>query len=206
MFGPCLTPYQRKAKVKYSPISLIHWRIIIQRSHPFKAVAQPFSLLHHQGPIPSNGVRRMSRPAHVLLLTISPSVTPPRILTPIFQPSWRISTGNFGCHFEPGSGGCFWVDVLAPQLNVGTLQIHNTTFFVFSLVVLRLSGGAMVCWPGDIFTRQVVEFPAPVSDSSQQIISIHESFTKYFISRWILVATAVWVKTDFFTFLNAHPD
>ena len=36
----------------------------------------------------------------------------------------------------------------------------------------------MVCWPGDIFTRQVVEFPAPVSDSSQQINSIHESFKK----------------------------
>ena len=60
----------------------------------------------------------------------------------------------------------------------------------------------MVCWPGDIFTHQVVEFPAPVSDSSQQIISIRESFTKHFISRWIIVVTAVWVKTDFFTFLN----
>ena len=61
----------------------------------------------------------------------------------------------------------------------------------------------MVCWPGDIFTRQVVEFPAPVSDSSQQIISIHEIFTKHLISGWILVVTAVWVKTDvFFTFLN----
>ena len=43
----------------------------------------------------------------------------------------------------------------------------------------------MVCWPGDIFTHQVVEFPAPVSDSSQQIISIRESFTKHFISRWM---------------------
>ena len=56
----------------------------------------------------------------------------------------------------------------------------------------------MVCWPGDIFTHQVDEFPAPVSDSSQQIISIYESFTKHLISGWILVVTAVWLKTDFF--------
>ena len=78
--------------------------------------------------------------------------------------------------------------------------------FVFSLEVLRLSGGAMVCWPGDIFTHQVVEFPAPVSDSSQQIISIRESFTKHFISAEIIVVTEVWVKTDFFKFLNTHSD
>ena len=58
----------------------------------------------------------------------------------------------------------------------------------------------MVCWPGDIFTHQVVEFPAPVSDSSQQIISIRESFTKHFISKEILVVTAVWVKTVFLHF------
>ena len=64
----------------------------------------------------------------------------------------------------------------------------------------------MVCRPGDIFTHQVVEFPAPVSDSSQQIISIYESFTKQILCEEILVVTAVWVKTDFFTFLNTHPD
>ena len=58
----------------------------------------------------------------------------------------------------------------------------------------------MVCWPGDIFTHQVDEFPAPVSDSSQQIISIHQIFTKYFISRRIIVVTAVWVKTVFLHF------
>ena len=47
----------------------------------------------------------------------------------------------------------------------------------------------MVCWPGDIFTHQVVEFPAPVSDSSQQIISMHESSTKRIMSVEILVIT-----------------
>ena len=60
----------------------------------------------------------------------------------------------------------------------------------------------MVCWPGDIFTHQVDEFPAPVSDSSQQIISMYESFTKQILCEEILVVTTVWVKTDFFTFLN----
>ena len=65
----------------------------------------------------------------------------------------------------------------------------------------------MVCWPGDIFTHQVDEFPAPVSDSSQQIISIHESFTKHFISAEILVVTAVLGENCFFfTFLNTRPD
>ena len=64
----------------------------------------------------------------------------------------------------------------------------------------------MVCCPGDIFTRQVVEFPAPVSDSSQQINSIHESFTKHFISAEILVVTAVLGENCFFTFLNTRPD
>ena len=58
----------------------------------------------------------------------------------------------------------------------------------------------MVCWPGDIFTRQVVEFPAPVSDSSQQIISMYESFTKQILCEEILVVTAVWVITVFYIF------
>ena len=106
MFNPLPTQSRSRIHGHFFDTLAYHYT---PRRHPFKgekAVAQPFSLLHHQGPIPSNGVRRMSRPAHVLLLTISPSVTPPRILTPIFQPSWRIITGNFGCHFEPGSGSC----------------------------------------------------------------------------------------------------
>ena len=32
MFGPCLTPYQPKAGLEYTAISLIHWRIIIHRA------------------------------------------------------------------------------------------------------------------------------------------------------------------------------
>ena len=111
MFGPCLTPYQPKAGLEYKAISLIHWRIIIHRAgihlkgkkllhnhfHFFTTEAHPLKRSEKDEPTSSR-----TPPDDFPFRK-----TPPRILTPIFQPSWRIITGIVGCHFEPGSGSCF---------------------------------------------------------------------------------------------------